>query len=106
MIFVDILYFSTVAPSPSRSWTLLIGYVLVAITLYWGLHVVLRVLRRTLGRPHDHFQRLAIAGTLIGVVLLALQSIGQLSLRDILVLAGLGVLLYLYSLYLLPSKKS
>lgn len=105
VFLVDVVYFSFIPPSPSRSIVLLGGYILLAATFFTGLELVLRTLRTVFDRPSVHLHRLAIAGTLVGVILVALQSIGQLSLRDVLVALGLAVVGYLYSVYVLPKRK-
>lgn len=105
VLLLDALYFSFVPPSPGRSIVLLGGYILLAATFYTGLEVFLRALRAVFDRPRLHLHRLAVAGTIVGVILVALQSIGQLSLRDVLVALGLAVVGYLYSVYILPKRK-
>jgi hypothetical protein len=84
---------------------LLGGYILLAATFYTGFEVLLRALKLVFGRPRVHLHRLAVAGTLVGVILVALQSIGQLSLRDVLVALGLAGVGYFYSVYILPKRK-
>lgn len=102
---LDILYFGFIPPSPNRSLVLLGGYILLAATFYTGLELFLRVTRAVFDRPRAHLHRLVVAGTLLGIILVALQSIGQLSLRDVLVALGLAAVGYLYSVYILPKRK-
>lgn len=80
------------------SYVVVIGFVLVMATLYYVLYGLLTVIR-LYGIPIKHKRRLAacLTGLISGLV--ALQSIGELSQRDILVIVPLACLVYLYSFY-------
>jgi len=99
LLAADALFFSLTNPLKVASWLLIAGFGLAAATLYYFLRSAVRV-ASWYGLPVSRRQqrRVAeVAGILIG--LLALQSIGQLSPRDVLVLLPLLLVTYLYSSY-------
>ncbi len=97
LLAADCLFFSFTSPQKVASWFLIVGVLLFIISLYY-LFVCLLHLARWYGLPSGKRpQRLAklVVGLLGSLV--ALQSIGELSSRDVLVLLPLGFIAYLYS---------
>jgi len=80
------------------SWGIMVGFLLVVVTLYTVFRLGIR-LARAYGVGVQRPRRLAWYLTGIGSGLLALQSIGELGRRDVLVVLPLAVLAYLYSSY-------
>ena len=71
----------------------------MAASLYL-LIVKLCALGRTYGLQFDNkSHKIALFGTAIIVTMIALQSIGELTLRDLLVAAPLGLITYVYLSY-------
>lgn len=104
LLCADGLLFSLSDPHKTPSFMLMIGFLLFIASLYYVLLGLLTIsswygLSKTV-----HHKRLArmFTGLLGGLV--ALQSIGQLSTRDIFVLLPLAVLAYLYISYSQTSK--
>ncbi len=99
LITADSLFFGLTNPARVASFVLIFGFLLLAITLYYiwkGLFAI----ASWYGLPiRRHNKRLAqlVAGITIG--LLALQSIGELSTRDVLVVLPLAIVLYIYTSY-------
>ncbi len=92
---VDALFFGLTNPARVPSLWLIVGYGFVVATLYAGLRLVLSVG----GVYSPWFQRQGRpVGYTTGVLaaVLALQSIGQLSLRDVVVLLVLSAVLAVY----------
>jgi len=99
LVVADALFFSLTNPMKVASWLLIVGFGLAAISLYYCLRGAVRV-ASWYGLPvsRRYQRRVAeVAGILIG--LLALQSIGQLSPRDVAVLLPLLLVAYLHSSY-------
>ena len=99
LFMADGLFFGLTNPATIASFWLIIGFGLLALTLY---HIWKGLLWAAswYGLPtRRHAKRLAklLSGLTVG--LLALQSIGELTLRDVLVLLPLASLLYVYLSY-------
>lgn len=99
LVVLDGLFFSLSDPVRVPSLLLAVGFVLMAVTLY---QLVLGLLQAAnwYGLPGSAHRRRQ-ARTLTGLIggLIALQSIGELGRRDVLVLLPLAVLAYLYMSY-------
>jgi hypothetical protein len=99
LVLADLLFFSFTNPSSVASFVLIIGFLLLIATLYWlvrlavtGICFYIPALRHTRGR-------LTIFITGIIGALLALQSIGQLTTRDAIVIVPIALVLYVYFMY-------
>ena len=98
LLAADALVFGATNPNDTLSFMLIVGYILLCITLYYLFDGILS-LSRLYGIPLKHKKRFLRTAILVVGGLVALQSIGQLSSRDIMVLAPLTTLLYLYIAY-------
>jgi hypothetical protein len=95
----DIVVFTGSDPRSAPSWVLFIGFILLAVSFYVLLLGLLKLAAWygiSPGRHRKRFIRLT-AGLFSGLV--ALQSIGELGPRDVLVLLPLAVLVCLYLAY-------
>jgi hypothetical protein len=91
----DVWYFCNTNPNRITSGQLIVAVGLLMTAIY----CVLRLMIALLGLAYpwfNHQKRVVIAITVAIAVLLALQSIGQLSLRDALVLIGLSIAVFGY----------
>lgn len=104
LLAADALVFGATNPSDTVSFMLIVGYILLCITLYYLLDGILS-LTRLYGIPLRHKKRFLRTLILLASGLIALQSIGQLSFRDVLVLAPLTTLFYLYVAYSRSSRQ-
>jgi hypothetical protein len=86
-------------PESSKSLVLFIGFLLLAVDCFYLFKLLLHLLGPLTGRPGIVRNRLAGLMTLIVIVLLALQSIGQLSVRDTVAVICIGVIFLFYSTY-------
>jgi hypothetical protein len=103
-IVADALFYGLSDPAGVGTVLLMVGFVLAVITIYWlslGFAALLGLYSKTLRRQR---QRLARAFTVGGAVLVALQSMGQLSLHDVAVLLPLVALAYFYVSYHRPNR--
>lgn len=95
----DLVVFGGTSPHNTSSIVLFIGFLLLSINFYVFLLGALKLVAWygvSLGRHRKQFIRLT-AGVFVGLV--ALQSIGELSLRDVVVLLPLAVVAYFYLSY-------
>jgi hypothetical protein len=98
LLAADAVIFGVTNPNDTLSFMLIVGYILLCATIYYLLDGILS-LGRLYGVPLKHKKRFLRSAVFLISGLVALQSIGQLSSRDALVLAPLSVLLYLYIAY-------
>jgi hypothetical protein len=106
LLTIDIVFFSLTDPLRVPSALIIIGWLLLAITLYAGSRWLIGALS-AYGLP-VHKRPSQSALILSGIVsgLLALQSIGQLTTRDVVVLTPLTVVAYLYFSYGEPARET
>ncbi len=99
LLGVDIVFFSTTNPNRVPSALLIVGFLLVALSIYALLRLVLAI-GSVYGLPvQGRGRRPALFLGVCAAVMLALQSLGELSLRDVIVLALLGLIAYVYTGY-------
>jgi hypothetical protein len=98
LLLADGLVFGATNATQVASFVLVAAFLLLMATVYYLLFGLL-MLARLYGLPIRRKQRLA--GSLTGLVgcLVALQSVGELNVHDILVLLPLVIIGYIYSFY-------
>lgn len=99
LLVFDGLFFGLTNPTKSASVFLILGFLLVVANLYLlvrGLMAVSGWYGLSFGK-HTLRTASVITGVIGGIV--ALQSMGQLTPRDVMVLLPFAVLTYLYSSY-------
>lgn len=104
LLVADSLLFGATDPNETPSFMLMVGFLLLSVTVYYMLDGLLS-LTGLYGLPVRHRKRVLRTMTLLVSGLLALQSIGQLSARDILILAPLTSLMYFYVAYSKSSRQ-
>lgn len=98
LLLADGLLFCGTNARNVASYVVVIGFILLMATLYQLLYGLLTVMK-PYGIPLKHRRRLTVSLISLASGLVALQSIGELSVRDVLVIMPLAVLVYLYSFY-------
>ena len=99
LLIVDAMFFGLTDPAEVPSFALIIGFLLFTITLYQlikGLFVLGSWYGLRFNKQQKRFARI-VTGVIAGLI--ALQSMGQLGQRDILVLIPLALVAYLYMSY-------
>lgn len=99
----DALVFGVTDPNETASFMLIVGFLLMSATAYYLFDGVL-AFAGLYGFPARHRKRVLRASALLASGLLALESIGQLSARDILILGPLTGLAYFYLAY--PARRA
>jgi hypothetical protein len=105
LLIADLLLFTKTNATNVSSITLVVGFVLLVITAYYiskGFLALLAFYGIRAKRPN--YLALSIS-TIIGG-LLALQSVGQLGVHDVIVVVLLAILAYFYSSYNSSVKRS
>lgn len=95
-VVIGAVFFSLTSPQNVPPVMLMIAFGLLLISIY----CVLRLVGRAMGLPERmkplRYHALVFGGTLLPVVLLALQSIGQLDVRSMIVLTVIFAGTYFY----------
>ena len=101
LVIIDCLYFGLTNPNKINSIFLIAGFILFGLSLYVIISAVMTFLKR-MGWQLRNRRRIAIFSVGLICLLIALQSIGQLSTRDVLIIIPLTILLYIYTAYIRP----
>lgn len=105
LIIIDFLLFSLTDPHEVPSIMLIVAFLFLAATLFYLFRAVVRALNWYGIRP-THPRRLVMSVTGVISAILALQSIGELTTRDILVILPLILISYVYLSYGRAAKQS
>ena len=98
LIITDIAFFGLTNPVKVASILLIAGFGLLVVTMYWLLLNIQKI--AGLYMPWLLRQKnLSLSISLLVGLLLALQSIGQLTVRDMLLVPAAGLVLYAYLAY-------
>lgn len=101
---LDALFFSLVNPVQAYAIVIVVGYLLLVLTLYVLIDFLLAVSERIIPfSPHTK-RRMALATTLVVALLIAMQSIGQLTVKDVLAVVPLIIVLSIYLSYMLKKQ--
>jgi hypothetical protein len=105
VLIADAAFFTRTDASKIAPFLLIVGILLLAVTFYELIYGLLSF-ARLYGLPIRHKNRLAIYLSGILVLIVALQSIGELTPRDILVLLPLATIGYIYGLYTSTRRRN
>lgn len=100
LLAADVMMFSLTDAANVPSYGLIAGFILLSLTVYMLIHGFISALGFLYGLNIGSVRRKRrLAGSCTGLIsfVVALQSIGELSPRDIAVLLPLVILAYLYS---------
>lgn len=101
LVVLNGLFFSILNPNNVNSIILIVGFLFLGLTLYSIIELILYLIFSS-GLKIKNRKRIAVFISILLVGLLGLQSIGQLSLKDILVITPLWILLFIYITYIRP----
>jgi hypothetical protein len=99
LLLANVAFFGFTSPLESSSALLFIGFGLLAVDLYLLLIGLLLLTGKIKGSQWKQPRIFAATWTVLLIVLLSLQSIGQLSLRDSVAVIVVGVIFLMYSSY-------
>lgn len=99
IFIVNILFFSLTNPNKVNSVYLILGFVLLTILIYSLLDIFLLLIGKSGLRLKNTNRIAGFIAVLIGL-LIALQSIGQLTLIDVIVVLPLWLIGYVYLTYI------
>lgn len=96
LIAADCLVFTMVDPAESSAYWLIGGFLLFGATLFAVSGLIASALKAYGEQTHRRARRLGRYSAAIIMVLIGLQSIGQLTVKDVLTFLPLVVIAYLY----------
>ena len=98
LLIADSLFFGVTDPKKAPSVLFIFAFVLAGLTFYWVANLIYKA-AMAYGVPLKHQKRAVIYTTscLMGVI--ALQSLGQLSPRDIAIILPFAAMAYFYISY-------
>lgn len=102
ILVIDGFFFGLTNPNKINSVFLIAGFILLGLTLYLLVQIIMSYLIK-LGFKFKNRREIAIFSSVLVVILLALQSIGQLSGRDVLIIIPAIILLFIYLTYIRPK---
>ena len=106
LIVLDVVFFNATNPNRVPSAFLIVGFVLAALSVYVLWRFLLAV-ASMYGLPlRDRGRRPAMFLGVASAVTLALQSLGELTLRDVVVLMLLSLIAYIYTSYGRATRRS
>jgi hypothetical protein len=100
LFIFDALFFSLVNPIQTHAVVIFVGYVLLVLTVYVLIDFLLALSERIIPFSHRTKRRMALATTLVLSLLIAMQSIGQLTVKDVLAVIPLIIVLSIYFSYM------
>ncbi|HET9174504.1 MAG TPA: hypothetical protein VFN56_04475 [Candidatus Saccharimonadales bacterium] len=98
-LIIAAVFFSNTNPTQIPSLWLIIGFGIMTALIYWTVRSVIAILGFYSKRIASQRKRLVRGGTILVAILFALQSAGQLTLKDIAVLLPLTILSFMYFSY-------
>jgi len=104
VLLVDLSFFSLVNPTASSSFVLIAGSLLIGLTLYLVFRLLTQALAPLIGLSLAAQKRLSIFAAAFLMFLMLMQSVGQLSRRDVIAGVILLALFYLYSSYISKAQ--
>lgn len=105
LLTLDIALFGATNATTAPSFVVMVGFVCLAVTSYYLIYGLIG-LSGFYGLNITRKRTLALYLTIVTGGLLALQSIGELGSRDVLVVLPLAVVGYLYSAYAKTSRRN
>src|SRR5437868_2170716 len=99
---IDIVFFSIYNPQNSSPVVSIVGFLLLSATLYTLLQALVAVINKQFGITFRNQSKAISIVTLVTGLLVAMQSIGQLTVKDVLAFIPLTLILY----FLLTYSKS
>jgi hypothetical protein len=104
LLLIDIIFFGSTNTTKVASYLVIVGFLLLTMSFYQVIYYFLSFIK-LYGIPIKRKSHLAIYLTVVLGILVALQSIGELSPKDIIVLLPLAAVGYVYSSYMKPTKQ-
>ncbi|SRR5258708_35636840 len=99
LLFLDSIFFGFASPVGATSLIVIVGCALLALNTYFASHTLVRLVAKIIDSSRQTQKRTALLITITVMFLVLMQSIGQLSPRDVWAAALLAALLCAYIAY-------
>ncbi|HSW37342.1 MAG TPA: hypothetical protein VLG37_03180 [Candidatus Saccharimonadales bacterium] len=96
LLAVDVLFFLNTDPFKIASPLIIVGFLLLSLNIYWFFRALISLLALYIAPLKRHQARPARILTITASLLIAMQTIGQLSLKDVLALLPIVLIGYIY----------
>ncbi len=97
-VLAGLLFFSFVSPTAVPLVMLVVGFIMLGVLLYGSLKILLLITGLNERLRVSRRRAIVLLGVCLPLLLIMLQSIGQLTIRDIVTLGGLFVVGVFYIL--------
>jgi hypothetical protein len=104
LFFVDILFYTLSNPNKDPSYMVIVGFVLLILSVYLIINLTFALLH-LYGLRMKRKKPLSLYLTGMVGLIIALQSVGELSPRDVLELLPIVIIGYAYTDYMRPNHK-
>jgi Ca2+/Na+ antiporter len=101
---IDVLFFGLINPTTSNSYVVILGCILIILTIYALVLIITRLAAIFIPVSAAVQKRFALFVSLLLAFMLLMQSIGQLSARDLIAILPLLVVLYIYLTYISKGR--
>lgn len=99
LLLVNVAFFGFVSPLEGSSLLLFVGFAILAVDFYLLVRFIISIVSQLSGHKWRNPRLFAMAVTSVFIIILSLQSIGQLSLRDVVAILIIGGIFLIYSSY-------
>jgi len=99
LLLADSLFFTLIDPTKAYAIVDIIGLLMLIVTIYVGIDLLLVLMERLINLSLRSRKRVLNASTSLLALLIAMQSIGQLTVRDMLAIVPLILVLAFYFSY-------
>lgn len=98
LLAADVLFFGSVSPS-SSTFVIIPAFLLIILTIYAVFAFLVGYVGKMFAVKPTNQKRIVLMLTASSGIIIALQSIGQLTIRDVVTIVPLILVLYLYVSY-------
>lgn len=103
LLATDGAFYGFTDPNAVSSPLLFAGLLLLSVNLFSFAYLAMRLLGKAGFVVGAHYRKAVLGGAGVTALLIALQSIGQLTTRDVVVLVPFAVIAYVYISYAQPE---
>jgi Ca2+/Na+ antiporter len=98
LLVVDSIFFGLLSPTTS-AFVIIPAFILIILSIFSLLTLILSYIGTIMPIKSENQKRVVVMLTVSTAVIVALQSIGQLTVRDVVTIVPLILVLYLYMSY-------
>lgn len=103
-IIIELFFLMSVNPFTSPAFNLFLGIVFIVVDYYLLVSYVISYLSKEFMSIKIRRKKLIITLSSVGGLLIMLESLGQLTFKDIIVIIVLAVIIYLYTWYIMERN--